>query len=126
MPRLIALALALAACVSDPPPAAPPATDPPPAADPAPVPDPAPAPDPEPAADPAAPADPAPPTEPAPTTGVRCGVGGSPIEGSWTTCKGYVGGPCCYQTPEQACSGAGCPGACAMARSMPPRALCTK
>lgn len=58
---------------------------------------------------------------------VRCGVGGTQIQGSWTTCPGFVGGPCCYQTKEQACSGAGCAaGACALQKSRPPRAVCTR
>jgi hypothetical protein len=58
---------------------------------------------------------------------VRCGVGGTPIAGDWTNCKGVVGGPCCYQTAAQACSGAGCPaGKCALAKSRPPKATCSK
>src|SRR5690606_17174199 len=34
------------------------------------------------------------------TSSVRCGTGGTPIEGDWTRCKGVVGGECCYQTAE--------------------------
>lgn len=69
--------------------------------------------------------------EPSPESGtpaIRCGVGGTPIAADqWRTCKGVIGGPCCYQTEEQACSGAGCAGdKCALAKSRPPKAICRK
>ncbi len=36
----------------------------------------------------------------------------------------YIHAGCCYQTAEQACTAAGCPGDCAVAESFPAQPVC--
>jgi hypothetical protein len=67
-----------------------------------------------------------PPSAPPPA---RCGAGGMPVS-DFRACvdagakRGVLGGSCCYQTKEQACSGLSCPGKCSLQKSFPPQAFC--